>query len=68
MFVKPDVLHGALTPLYAGTAAEGEKLNGKVTPSSPTELILGTVVYSIPCARIGKPRAVAVGLWDWLEE
>ncbi|OAX41589.1 hypothetical protein K503DRAFT_475830, partial [Rhizopogon vinicolor AM-OR11-026] len=37
-----DVSYGALTLLYAGTTAEGAKLNGK---------------YLIPFARIGKPRA-----------
>ncbi|OAX33476.1 NAD(P)-binding protein [Rhizopogon vinicolor AM-OR11-026] len=54
-----DVSYGALTQLYAGTTAEGAKLNGK---------------YLIPWARIGDPRADTQDpqqgkeLWNWLEE
>ncbi|OJA18872.1 hypothetical protein AZE42_08567 [Rhizopogon vesiculosus] len=54
-----DVSYGALTLLYAGTTAEGAKLNGK---------------YLIPFARIGEPRAdtqdlqQGTELWNWLEE
>ncbi|OAX33475.1 NAD(P)-binding protein [Rhizopogon vinicolor AM-OR11-026] len=54
-----DVSQGALTQLYAGTTADGAKLNGK---------------YLIPWARIGDPRADTQDpqqgkeLWNWLEE
>ncbi|OAX37150.1 NAD(P)-binding protein [Rhizopogon vinicolor AM-OR11-026] len=54
-----DVSYGALTQLYAGTTAEGAKLNGK---------------YLIPWARVGNPRAdtqdpeQGIELWNWLEE
>ncbi|OJA21275.1 hypothetical protein AZE42_10593 [Rhizopogon vesiculosus] len=54
-----DVSQGALTQLYAGTTAEGAKLNGK---------------YLIPWARIGDPREDTQDpqqgheLWNWLEE
>ncbi|OJA21277.1 hypothetical protein AZE42_10595 [Rhizopogon vesiculosus] len=54
-----DVSYGALTQLYAGTTAEGAKLNGK---------------YLIPWARMGNPRAdtqdpqQGMELWNWLEE
>ncbi|OJA21276.1 hypothetical protein AZE42_10592 [Rhizopogon vesiculosus] len=54
-----DVSYGALTQLYAGTTAEGAKLNGK---------------YLIPWARIGDPRPdtrdpqQGKELWNWLEE
>ncbi|KAG2065335.1 NAD(P)-binding protein [Suillus decipiens] len=54
-----DVSFGALTQLYAGTTAEGAKLNGK---------------YLVPWARIGNTHPEgqdpqqASELWNWLEE
>ncbi|KAF7308473.1 hypothetical protein HMN09_00696300 [Mycena chlorophos] len=56
--VLHDVSYGALTQLYAGTAVDAAKLNGK---------------YLIPWARVGKPHPgtqdpkLGAELWDWLE-
>jgi len=48
---------GAITPLYAGTSPEVEKLNGE---------------YIMPWARVGTPRSndpvLGKELWTWLEE
>ena len=48
---------GPITPLYGGTSAELENLNGE---------------YLIPWARVGTPRSndLVLGkeLWRWLEE
>ncbi|KAG1744602.1 uncharacterized protein EDB91DRAFT_1123331 [Suillus paluster] len=54
-----DISFGPLTQLYAGTTAEGAKLNGK---------------YLIPWARVGNSHPDAQDaqqgseLWNWLEE
>ncbi|KZP02928.1 hypothetical protein FIBSPDRAFT_682199, partial [Athelia psychrophila] len=51
--------YGALTPLYAGTAAGSAQFNGK---------------YFIPWAHEGVPRldtqddAIGKKLWSWLDE
>ena len=48
---------GPITPLYGGTSAELENLNGE---------------YLIPWARVGTPRSndpvLGKELWTWLEE
>ncbi|KIY46676.1 NAD(P)-binding protein [Fistulina hepatica ATCC 64428] len=59
LFLYPVVPYGALTQLYAGTAPEAARFNGK---------------YLVPWARLGTPKREALDptlgkqLWEWAEE
>jgi retinol dehydrogenase 12 len=74
--VTHPVSHGAITPLYAGTAPEAGELNGKVSiPVSSFARVNGTSFqYLTVWARETLPHKKALDthlgktLWKWCED